>query len=88
MIGPVVKVKPQKLGDRLMEQAQTVQPAAHPLVPRPQFHRNGQPPTMNYHHNHPMLTSPAEQPAVPLGHSTVGMNQRGMNQYLKVLRGA
>ena len=43
---------------------------------------------MNYHHNHPMLTSPAEQPAVPLGHSTVGMNQRGMNQYLKVLRGA
>jgi hypothetical protein len=85
MIGPVVKMRPPQLGTVLAQKAQTGAPALAPRPPRPVMHRNGAPPTMAYHKHHPMLTSPAAQPALPGGNT--GPNQHAVDAYLKVLRG-
>jgi len=79
-IGPVVRPKAPPLGEALAI-------AGKPkLPPRPIMHRNGQPPTMAYHTNHPMLTSTSVKPALPTT-ATQGVNSNQLNAYLRALRG-
>ncbi|MFI5114705.1 MAG: hypothetical protein ACHP7J_06125 [Terriglobales bacterium] len=76
----IVRPKQEPLGV-----AMTV--AGKPARPqRPQYHRNGAPPTPGYRKNHPTLKAPAIPAALPV-RATQGVNQNELGSYLKALKG-
>jgi hypothetical protein len=76
-IGPTPRIKQETLGTALAVAGKPTRP------PRPFMHRNG-PPTMAYHHNHPMLTSPATPAPLPV-RATQGVSQNALGAYLRAL---
>ncbi len=78
-IGTVVRPPQESLGAALTL-------ANKPVLPtRPIMHRNGAPPTVAYHTNHPTLASPAVAAPLPT-RATQGVNETQLNSYLKALQ--
>lgn len=78
-VGPVVRPKQESLGDAMVLKGKP------PLPARPEFHKSGAPPTMNYHKGHPMLTAPAVPGAMPV-RATQGVSQTQLGGYIKALQ--
>lgn len=81
MIGKIIRPKQESIAT-----ARTVA-GKIPLKPqRPQFHRDGRPPTGGFHKGHPTLSSPAVPGALPVK-ATQGVSQNQLGAYLAALRG-
>lgn len=81
-VGKIVRPKAEPLGVAMTARGQPQGPQ------RPMRHpRTGQPPTIQYRKNHPMLTqAPVGTPALPV-RATQGPSTTAIGQYLKALRG-
>lgn len=83
-IGKVVRPSQESLGAAIAAKGAPQMP---PEWQRPMLHwKKGGPPTQQYRKNHPMLTTAAKAPALPV-RSTQGVSQAQLGDYLKALRG-
>ena len=80
-LGPIVKPRQQSLGS-----AMAVAGKPQTTLQRPINHwKTQRPPTMEYRKNHPMLTKPAINPAMPV-RTTRGVSQNQLSAYVKALQ--
>ncbi|MDE2098518.1 MAG: hypothetical protein KGL39_14790 [Patescibacteria group bacterium] len=79
-VGPVVRPVQPTLGAAMAQAGKPTYPAW------PMWHRDGAPPTEQFHHNHPVLTSPDTVGALPV-RSTMGPSTTQLQQYLRALHG-